>query len=111
MGQRTIVNRAVELVIADVIESDVGVAVADPHFAMLAKRVQQSFSVIRDSGLGGRQRREVTYRHGLTRGPNRAVPTRTCVEPSSIAASRSCDMPIDSLLKPCKRASDASSRK
>jgi hypothetical protein len=28
--------------------------------------------------------------------PNNAVPTRTCVAPSSIAASRSCDMPIDS---------------
>ena len=111
MGQRSIVNRAVQLVVADVIHRDIGAAVVYPHLAVLAKRVQQGFGVIRDSGFGGRKRREVAYGHGLTRGPNRAVPTRTCVEPSSMAASRSCDMPIDSFVSPCRRASDASSRK
>ncbi len=34
------------------------------------------------------------------RGPNSAVPTRTIVAPSSMAASRSCDMPIDKLGQP-----------
>lgn len=34
--------------------------------------------------------------HFLVRSPKIAVPTRTHVEPSSIAISKSCDMPIDS---------------
>src|ERR1035437_5075479 len=111
VGEGAIVNRAVELVVADVIERDVGVAGVYVYFAMLAKRVEQGFGVIRDSGFGGRKGREVADGHGLVRGPNRAVPTRMCVEPSSMAASRSCDMPIASFGSPCMRASAARSRK
>ena len=33
----------------------------------------------------------------ISRGPKMAVPTRTIVAPSAIAASRSSDMPIDSV--------------
>src|ERR1039458_8710845 len=43
--------------------------------------------------------------------PNRAVPTRTQVEPSSMAVSRSWDMPMESSARPCACASSRSFRK
>lgn len=43
-------------------------------------------------GLGHERDRSFSY---FLR-PNKAVPTRTCVAPSSMAASRSCDMPMES---------------
>ena len=38
---------------------------------------------------------------GLTRLPKIAVPTRIMVEPSSMATSKSCDMPIESSVREC----------
>ena len=35
--------------------------------------------------------------HGVSRGPKMAVPTRTMVEPSAMAASKSALVPIDSV--------------
>src|ERR1017187_6144325 len=49
--------------------------------------------------------------HALVLLPNKAVPTRTHVEPSSIAVSRSCDMPIESCGKPCNSPSSRRRRK
>ena len=45
------------------------------------------------------------------RAPNKAVPMRTCVAPSMIAASKSPDMPMDSFANPLSRAILASSAK
>ena len=112
MRERPIVGRTVELVVADVIEHDVR-GLAHLHIPVFAKRAEQGFGVIRDAGLCRWERREKTdgQNYSFLRGPNRAVPTRTCVEPSSIAASRSCDMPIDNFGNPCSRASAAKVRK
>ncbi len=43
------------------------------------------------------------------RGPNNAVPIRTCVDPSAIACSRSSVMPIDSVLRTCPQRFASSS--
>ena len=44
-----------------------------------------------------RARRDAAPLSRAARRPNSAVPTRTIVAPSAIAASRSSDMPIDSV--------------
>src|ERR1035441_5676798 len=59
---------------------------------------------IRGQMLFGSER--IHLPHTFLRLPNKAVPTRTQVEPSSMAVSRSLDIPIDSSLNPC--ASDSS---
>src|ERR1017187_3970834 len=49
--------------------------------------------------------------HAFVLLPNKAVPMRTQVEPSSMAVSRSCDMPMESCGSPCNWPSSRRRRK
>ena len=62
-----------------------------PQFA------EQRGRIIRDTRAGGGQRRNrYPSGHAFLRWPKSAVPTRTQVAPSSIAVSKSFDIPIES---------------
>src|SRR5205823_9993600 len=78
------------------------------HRTMLAHFGEQGSGVIGDAGAGGRQGRIESEGHSLDRFPNSAVPTRTQVEPSSMAVTRSLLMPIE---RPRSSYSSASSRR
>jgi hypothetical protein len=105
LGERAAIDLAVQWIVAQVIERDVGVARVRLHAAVAAQGREQRRGVVGHAGSGGRQRRVVCDFHGLRRFPNSAVPTRTMVAPSSMAASRSCDMPMESCGSPCRPAS------
>ena len=98
-------------VIAQVIESDVATLGANVHAADLPQRRQQCGRIIRHACAGGRERRIEPYRHTFFRLPNSAVPTRTQVAPSSMAASKSFDIPMESCGSPCCSASSRKRRK
>src|SRR5450759_1696459 len=49
--------------------------------------------------------------HSFLRLPNKAVPTRTQVAPSSMAVSRSFDIPMESSVNPCASANSRRLRK
>ena len=79
--------------------------------AVLAQFRQQRRRIIGHPGARRRQRRiepDAQRASRLLPLPNSAVPTRTQVAPSSMAVSRSCDMPIESSVKPCSAASSRS---
>src|SRR5450759_1368423 len=75
------------------------------------------------NGLGNPEECPQEWVHGSLKGyatvlaqaflrlPNKAVPTRTQVEPPSIAVSRSFDIPMESSLNPCASANSRSVRK
>src|SRR5205807_7441296 len=92
---RAPVNFAMQMIVADVIQRGVGSSIAHLYRSMLTKFPKERRRIIRDTGRRGWQRRKKSDGQSFLRGPNSAVPTRTCVEPSSIAASRSCDIPMD----------------
>src|SRR5258708_35677175 len=79
---------------------EVDVALAKLHRARLPQRAQQRCGIIRHARARRRKRREKANLQSFFRGPNNAVPMRTMVAPSSIATSRSCDIPIDNCVKP-----------
>ncbi len=93
--ERPLIDIAMELVVADMVERDVCVTIIYGHLVQRLKRAQQCRRIIRHACPGGRQRRKESDLQPFFRGPNRAVPMRTMVAPSSIAASRSCDIPIE----------------
>src|SRR5438045_3519621 len=100
-----------EPVVAQMIESDIAVLRSYFHRAVLAQLGEERGRIIRHSGSGRRQRRMKRDGHALVRSPNSAVPTRTQVEPSSMAVSRSFDMPIEICASPCWEANSRSLRK
>ena len=107
-GEGALIDAGVQGVIADVIELGVtGADRVDFDGEMPPESRQKSGGVIRHARPGGRHRRVEAQGHGLTRLPKSAVPTRTWVAPSSIAVSRSWDMPID---RPGSESREASSR-
>jgi len=90
-----LIDIAMQLIIAHVVKRDIGIARVDGHLAQWLERAQQRRRIIGHAGPGGGQRGEKSDLQSFFRGPNSAVPMRTMVAPSSIAASRSCDIPID----------------
>ena len=86
--QSTAINGRVQLIVAEMVQIDVGIPVHS-NVPPGSKSRQQSGAIIRHTGARGGKRRVESDRHGLRRLPKRAVPTRTCVAPSSIATSRS----------------------
>jgi len=99
----------VQPVIAEVVEVYIGAArVTFDHGAWrrgALKNAQESFGVISDASARARRRRVMTDRQSGRpksgfRLPNRAVPTRTHVAPSSMATSMSLDIPMDSSVIP-----------
>jgi len=108
---RAPVDRAMKLVVAHVVEVNVRAVRARLDLAVFAKRAKQRGGIVGHARTGRRQRRVEAYRHALLREPNSAVPTRKWVAPSSMAISRSCDMPIDSLPSPSCSASPRSRMK
>ena len=102
---RLLINLAVQLIVADVIEMDVGMSRIRPDVAQFLQRAQQCRRIVRNARTGGRQRRMEADRHAFfLRFPNNAVPTRTQVAPSSMATSMSFDMPMESSRSPCSAA-------
>ncbi len=93
--ERALINVAMKLIVAEMIERDVGITFVDRHLSQRLERAQQRRRIIGHTRPGGGQRRKEADLQSFFRGPNRAVPTRTMVAPSSIATSRSCDIPID----------------
>src|SRR5260370_41242229 len=89
----TLIDFRVELIIAQMVESDVGLGSVDLHFSQTAQSGEQRGCVIGNSGAGGRQRSVVSDFHGRGRGPKSPVPTPTQVEPLSMATSRSGELP------------------
>src|SRR5579872_2032235 len=109
--ERPLVNLAVQLIVAKMVERNVGPLGRDLDVATAAKRPEQRGSVIGDTGVRGRKRRLESDGHGFFRLPNSAVPTRMCVAPSSMATSKSCDMPIEIFGKSNCRANSRRRRK
>ncbi len=95
-AERQFVDAAMKLVIAYVIQQGGRALVANGHRAAASHGAEQGGRVVGHAGGRGRQRGKKPGPHAFGRRPNRAVPTRTIVAPSSIPTSRSCDMPIDS---------------
>ena len=104
--KRPLVNHTMELVIAQMVKVDI--AFAQFYRAGCTKGAQEGRGVIRYAGSRGRERRKKTKLQTFFRGPNNAVPMRTMVAPSSMATSRSCDMPIDRCFNPLASASSRS---
>src|SRR5690242_4161976 len=90
------VNFGVLPVIAQVIKRDVTSFGRNLDRAKLPQSVEKRRGVISHARPRRRERRMETDRHAFFRLPNSAVPTRTHVDPSSIATSRSPDIPIES---------------
>ena len=118
LRQCPLVDGRVQPVVAQVVERDIAARGVHFHPPVPPQARQQSLCVIRYTGGRGRQRSIETYRHRytgpllrFTRFPNSAVPTRTQVEPSSMAASKSCDIPIESPASWCRPANSRSCRK
>src|ERR1035441_7110707 len=105
------VDGGVERVVAEVIERHIAGGGRNFNGAVAAELGQQGGGVIGDAGRRGRERRIKTDGHALILLPNKAVPMRTQVEPSSMAVSRSCDMPMESCVKPCNSPSSRRRRK
>jgi len=95
MRQSSLIDRTVKLIIAQVIEPDIRALGRDLDCPTNSQRPEQRGSIIRDAGARGWQRGFEADGHGFFRLPNSAVPTRMCVAPSSMATSKSCDMPIE----------------
>ena len=87
--QRPVVDVFVKLVVAGVIEVNVGLGGIHFHPPPVTQRGEECRSVVGDPGGRRRQRSMETDLQAFFRGPNNAVPTRTWVAPSSIAVSRS----------------------
>ena len=88
--QRLPVNPGVKCIIAEMIQIDTRPAEA-------IQCGTQRFRIIRDPRTGARRRRMMPGgAQTLFLRPKSAVPTRTQVAPSSIATSRSFDMPMES---------------
>jgi hypothetical protein len=83
-----------------------GDAMAKPGQDFRKRRIGDDFAVDDDSVKVEDDRIEIQRR-----SPNRAVPTRTWVAPTATAVSKSADMPMERLARPCRRASLASSAK
>ena len=66
---------------------------------------------VRRRRFGYLRRGAALFDHHYARSPKRARPRRTCVAPSSMATSKSSDMPIESSRRPRRRASSARRRK
>lgn len=92
-----LVDVAVEGIVAEVVEMDAGAGGVQIDTAMGAEGWEEFGGVVGDAGAGGRERRVEADGHVdfLRRRPNRAVPTRMWVAPSSTAASKSWDMPME----------------
>src|ERR1051326_4964996 len=86
---RALVNFAMELVVAEMIERDVGAGGIGFDVALRFHRLEQRRGIIGDACAGRRQRGVEGGFQIFLRGPNNAVPMRTMVAPSSMATSRS----------------------
>ena len=95
------VDLLVKLVIPEVIEVNVGVERAGGDFAPLPQSGEQCRGIRGHATRGGRQRSMESDGQAFRLGPNNAEPTRMCVAPSSMAAVKSYDVPIESPLNPC----------
>src|ERR1039458_6101168 len=109
--ERARVDGRVERVVAEVIERHIADGGRNLDGTVAAEFRQQGGGVIGDAGALGRQRRIKADGHALILLPNKAVPIRTHVEPSSMAVSRSCDIPMESRGKPCSSPSSRRRRK
>ena len=94
-GDQALVDRLMELVIAQVEDGDPGV---------WRDRLRENCRIVSDARWPGWSEPVLGIR-GLIRLPKIAVPTRIMVEPSSMATSKSCDMPIESSVSECCCAS------
>lgn len=115
VAERSPVDIGVEGVVAELIEGGVAVVGRDFDGAVAAEFGEQGGGVIGDAAAGGRERRVESDGHGWVDGfwrfPKSAVPTRTQVEPSSMAVSRSWDMPMERPRSSCFSASSRRRRK
>jgi hypothetical protein len=112
LRQRPPVNLAVQLIVAQVIQRDVarGGALAPRCHAGAGPLAAPPRNPPRPCEPAAVARRYPTFM-ACGRFPNSAVPTRTMVAPSSMAASKSCDIPIESCGSPCSVANSRSLRK
>ena len=90
-----------KLVVAEVIQMNIGVFRVAGDFAMSLQRGRQPLRIMRHAAGRSHRGCVIAEFHFLIRRPKSAVPTRMQVEPSSTAASKSCDMPIESSASPC----------
>ena len=95
LRDKALVDGLVELVIAEVEDGD-----ARDGW----DRLVENLGIVSDTRLPGWSE-PVHVMGGLIRLPKIAVPTRIMVEPSSMATSKSCDMPIESSVSECFCAS------
>ncbi len=98
--ERAVIDFAMQMVVAKMVEVDIGVHCIHHHLSKRRKCAQQCGRIIGHARSRRRQRREKPDLQTFSRGPNKAVPMRTMVAPSSIATSRSCDIPMERWGKP-----------
>src|SRR5215831_2582316 len=96
----SLVDGTMNLIVAEVIEPDVRAFWSHFDSSAAPQRSQEHRGIVGHAGARRGQRRLKTNRHGFFRLPNRAVPTRMCVAPSSMATSKSCDIPMDTSGRP-----------
>src|SRR6516164_8396677 len=101
MRKRALVDGGVQGIIAEMIERDVTRDGRDFNPPVKPQCCEQRRRVIGHAGACWRQRRIESDSHCFLRLPNSAVPTLTQVAPSSMATSKSCDIPIESCGNPC----------
>ena len=82
-------------IVAQMVKPNTGSPGVHFHGSMAAERRHERDRVIRHARAGRWERRFESDRHNFFRFPNSAVPMRTKVAPSSIATSKSCDMPME----------------
>src|ERR1039458_9275154 len=105
------IDCGVKRVVAEVVERHIAGGGRNFDGAVAAEFRQQGGGIIGHAGGRGRERGIKADGHAFVLLPNNAVPTRTQVEPSSMAVSRSCDIPMESSANPCASASSRRLRK
>src|SRR5260370_17039453 len=93
--ERAPVNFTVKLIVAQMVEPDIGAPGVHFHGPMAAERRHERGRVIRNTRAHGGKRRIEANRHGFLPFPNSAVPRRIKCAPSSIATAKSCDIPSE----------------
>src|ERR1035441_2623252 len=105
------IDCGVKRVVAEVVERHIAGGGRNFDGAVAAEFRQQGGGIIGHAGGRGRERGIKADGHAFVLLPNNAVPTRTQVEPSSMAVSRSCDIPMESCGRPCNLPSSRRRRK
>src|SRR5260370_2409366 len=91
--ERAPVNLAMELVVSDVIEADIGVSGIQFDIAQRRKRAEQCGGIIGYAGARRRHGGEEAEFHSFFLGPTTSAPPPPIVAPSSLAPPRSCVIP------------------